>query len=642
MMKFKKFLAAAMTGAMMFGMVATATPVTNVYAVEDDSTQETAKVISVSIEKSFENSFVAPGSQKDYSAYLKWDKYPAGTDKIEWDVAGGTSEDTKIEIVKRDPNDESGEKARLTVGADETAGKLTITAVSEKTPSIKDSYEVLVGKGVRLSIDYESMYGEILTNGNDSFVFLEVLKDETGSKPGTVYCYEIPEEEDYVWVDLSSLKLSKDVYLRVYGDKNTTPLETSYKIEQQPKKPSVKYVAGKNTIKDSFTLKSGDLKDLECKGIFDSEWQSFAVSEEEEGLTKDDLDELTVMGATLLVRQKATKTAPPSAETKVKIKAGPKAPKVTLDYAKNTIKLPKDSVIQVPKGTMTATGSAIENFSFSFKVTDLTIAPATLADKLVAEFVTQYDADRENSEKLTETDKASLLASITDGYSILVRTSNTKGTSQPAFVTVKAAPSITTVSGSAIGTGTISVMTEKNGATVPSTTDNLSYEYGEKGLKLKPNGSAYTFSYSVDGGKKYKKITNETTVPYKNISTNVLVRTEGTKENKNKGIIANWASNGEAVAVNPAKIVIRGDTSITNTASGTSKTYTAVVKDDLGKYVTGKEIEWKVTGANATFANGTLTLTKDCSGEITLTATCKDNANIKGELKITVTAASAN
>jgi len=43
MMKFKKFLAAAMTGAMMFGMVATAAPATNTYAAESSDTDTTEK-----------------------------------------------------------------------------------------------------------------------------------------------------------------------------------------------------------------------------------------------------------------------------------------------------------------------------------------------------------------------------------------------------------------------------------------------------------------------------------------------------------------------------------------------------------------------------------------------------------------------
>ena len=92
------------------------------------------------------------------------------------------------------------------------AEKLIIKATSTATTSVSAEFEVIVGTGASFEIDYESMTGSISSNGDDEFFFLEILKDEKGEKPGTVYCYE---GDEATGIDLSFLKITKPVYLRV-------------------------------------------------------------------------------------------------------------------------------------------------------------------------------------------------------------------------------------------------------------------------------------------------------------------------------------------------------------------------------------------------------------------------------------------
>jgi len=660
MMKFKKFLAAAMTGAMMFGTVAMAVPAVSVIAAVEEAKASYVKIESWDSEEEKTTTPVTilrPGDEGYYTAQVVYDNNKLDS-SVTWSIEDNKSNSTKIsdvEIIDEEEvigtvEVEGYSLKKLEIGADETAESIVLKAISQTTSSVVASLKIRIGKGVTLNVDYTDMTGVIRTTGEDSFVFLEVLKDKGATKPGTTYCYEVSENE--VNVDLSFLKLSKEAYVRVFGDKNTKPLEV-VTIAKQEKKPSIKYVAGKDKFAESFTLNKSALDNakianLQWKTQYGNEWNDFSELE-------NTLSNLSVAGTTLLVRQITQKdgtcTAPPTAEVKVKISASPKAPKVTLDYAKNSIKLPKDSVIQVPDGMMTLSGSAINFKQKSFEYTvgsakeDLTVAPMTLAEKLVTEFVTKYNAD-DLHDDLTEADKKNLLANMANGYSILVRTNSKKGVSQPTFVEVKAAPSIklSTVSGSAIGSGTISVMTEKGA----SATDNVAYKYEDKGLTLTPTGS-YTFSYSVDGGEKFKKLTKATTIAYKNIdkSKKVVVRTEGTKEDTKKKVVGNWASNTETVPVNPAKIVVTvPSTSVTNNAtSGVTIQPTAAVKDDLGNDVTGKTFTWTIAGLASSAINantGVVTVPSTFSGDITITATCTDDTKIKGEVKVTVAAPTSN
>lgn len=199
--------------------------------------------------------------------------------------------------------------------SDKTAEKLTVKATSTNTSTVSDTFEVNVFAGAVIDIDYEDMTAEISsTNYEDCFVFLEVSK-KSGDTPGkgTIYCYEMGKGRS-VNVDLSFLKLSKDVY----GAQNTTPFE-QVKIAAQPRKPSIKFKDG--------VLNVDKLDNYEYR-TQNTEWIDGDYLGNESNRMK-------ITGTTLFMRLVGDneKGTLPSTEVKVKIPANQKAPKVTIDYA---------------------------------------------------------------------------------------------------------------------------------------------------------------------------------------------------------------------------------------------------------------------------------------------------------------------
>lgn len=419
----------------------------------------TAKATSIQISG---DQVVAPGGTATYTASISYEGAGDHNDTVKWEVSGKSGASTTI-------NAASG---ALTIDAKETAEKLIIKATSTATTSVSAEFEVIVGTGASFEIDYEYMTGSISSNGDDEFFFLEVLKDEKGEKPGTVYCYEGDDATD---IDLSFLKITKPVCLRVYGNENPNPLKI-YTLAKQDKKPSIKYVAGKDTFYETFQLARENLTDetvqtLEWRTQYGDCWSCFESLEER-------MSSLTVAGSTILVRAISPAwDAPATAEVKVKIAAVPKAPKVTLDYAKNSIKLPKGSEIRVPgwiipsevKPEGATAFSAVETpfyFTVGSNKEDQNISPMSLAEKLVDQYIKEYneaqgkitdatikanypaktteDTKGTDGSVTKESDKTVLLKAMKeDGYNFLVRTAKgKKAASQPTFVDVKAAPVI--------------------------------------------------------------------------------------------------------------------------------------------------------------------------------------------------------
>ena len=493
----------------------------------------TAKATSIQISG---DQVVAPGGTATYTASISYEGAGDRDDTVKWEVSGKSGASTTI-------NATSG---ALTIDAKETAEKLVIKATSTATTSVSAEFEVIVGTGASFEIDYESMTGSISSNGDDEFFFLEVLKDEKGEKPGTVYCYE---GDEATGIDLSFLKITKPVSLRVYGNKNPNPLRI-YTLAKQDKKPSIKYVAGKDTFYETFQLARENLTDktvqtLEWSTQYGDVWSCFESLE-------DRMSSLTVAGSTILVRAISPAwDAPATAEVKVKIAAVPKAPKVTLDYAKNSIKLPKGSEIRVPgwiipseeKPEGATAFSAVETpfyFTVGSNKEDQNISPMNLAEKLVDQYIKEYneaqgkitdtaikaeypaktteDTKDTDGNVTKESDKTVLLKAMKEeGYNFLVRTAKgKKAASQPTFVDVKAAPVIavrekedpnsTENSKGKIKEDVIAVMGVDEKGNDVATANTLTFAYSDTELKLTPAGS-YVYAYSLDGGNKFSKIT---------------------------------------------------------------------------------------------------------------------------------------
>lgn len=625
----------------------------------------TAKATSIQISG---DQVVAPGGTATYTASISYEGAGDRDDTVKWEVSGKSGASTTI-------NAASG---ALTIDAKETAEKLVIKATSTATTSVSAEFEVIVGTGASFEIDYESMTGSISSNGDDEFFFLEVLKDEKGEKPGTVYCYEGDDATD---IDLSFLKITKPVSLRVYGNKNPNPLRI-YTLAKQDKKPSIKYVAGKDTFYETFQLARENLTDktvqtLEWSTQYGDVWSCFESLE-------DRMSSLTVAGSTILVRAISPAwDAPATAEVKVKIAAVPKAPKVTLDYAKNSIKLPKGSEIRVPgwiipseeKPEGATAFSAVETpfyFTVGSNNEDQNISPMNLAEKLVDQYIKEYneaqrkitdtaikaeypaktieDTKDTNGNVTKESDKTVLLKAMKEeGYNFLVRTAKgKKAASQPTFVDVKAAPVIavrekedpnsTGNSKGKIKEDVIAVMGVDEKGDDVATANTLTFAYSDTELKLTPAGS-YVYAYSLDGGNKFSKITRETSVQFKKIDVakGIIIRTEGTKEDTKKKIEGNWASNELTLPVPAAKVEITGKAEYT--VGDTGETYKAIVKDALGQEIKDAKVSWSASTANSIVETTGVFTVPGTAGKVTITATYKDTTRgveVKATLDVNV------
>lgn len=625
----------------------------------------TAKATSIQISG---DQVVAPGGTATYTASISYEGAGDHNDTVKWEVSGKSGESTTI-------NATSG---ALTIDAKETAEKLIIKATSTATTSVSAEFEVIVGTGASFEIDYESMTGSISSNGDDEFFFLEVLKDEKGEKPGTVYCYEGDDATD---IDLSFLKITKPVSLRVYGNKNPNPLRI-YTLAKQDKKPSIKYVAGKDTFYETFQLARENLTDktvqtLEWSTQYGDVWSCFESLE-------DRMSSLTVAGSTILVRAISPAwDAPATAEVKVKIAAVPKAPKVTLDYAKNSIKLPKGSEIRVPgwiipseeKPEGATAFSAVETpfyFTVGSNKEDQNISPMNLAEKLVDQYIKEYneaqgkitdvaikaeypaktteDTKDTDGNVTKESDKTVLLKTMKEeGYNFLVRTAKgKKAASQPTFVDVKAAPVIAVRekedpnsagnSKGKIKEDVIAVMGVDDKGNDVATANTLTFAYSDTELKLTPAGS-YVYAYSLDGGNKFSKITRETSVQFKKIDVakGIIIRTEGTKEDTKKKIEGNWASNELTLPVPAAKVEITGKAEYT--VGDTGETYKAIVKDALGQEIKDAKVSWSASTANSILETTGVFTVPGTAGKVTITATYKDTTRgveVKATLDVNV------
>ena len=312
MMKFKKFLAAAMTGAMMLGMVTTAAPAVNAYAVEntDPSTSEVPDV-------------------------------PTGSETV-----------TKSGI---------------------SYNKMTLTIESD-----------------------------------DPYVVVEFYKDiNKTEKASNTYTY--PTKNGVVVVDLGFFKPTKEAGIRYYGSSLTDEEKKAVKVESinvQQGKFSVKVDTSKNTFAEATAEKSKDFK-LTAENIDQYSYRSLYATEWEK-MSKFDFNSAKVAGTTIVIRKDATAEAPASPEIKVKISASAKAPKVSIDYVKGTVKgVSEKQEIALLEGT------AIETFT------------------------------QKGTKNMTVGDLAKAIGGdVTKGFTVVIRTNDgKKAPSMPTFLYVKPAPS---------------------------------------------------------------------------------------------------------------------------------------------------------------------------------------------------------
>lgn len=517
MMKFKKFLAAAMTGAMMFGMVATATP--------------------------------------------------------------------------------------------------AVSAIAEEA---KSNYT--------FEVHYDTFVGEIKYTGNgdyDPYVTLEVCKDEEGQKEGTKYIYEY---DGYLKVDLSFLKASKPSYIRVYGSSEERKVSPVYPVNAQPKKVTVKYVAGKDLEKEPWAAYSVNKAELKSNAEVAAYQYRTLYGSEFYDLNLLDQKTTEVAGTTIVVRKaavtsgSAVELAPASAEAKVKIPAAPKAPKVTVDYAKGSIKLPKNAEVQV-----IVSGAAIEKGTGT-DTTTWVDATATVMDQIA--ILGLFDV----KDTATETPATDIAK---NGFTLVVRTkAGKKAASNPAIVLIKKIDSLA------------EDPTENNKLTVSEGTSpaTLTWKVTKTGVEYTATGAAFEYE---DGGKwKAIKVGKPVLVKYStSAEKKVNVRKAGVKAGKDTP--ASFPSEKKEItlgvytaAIESVKVTAPSDKKVT---AGASIPCTAEVKDVDGTAVTNG-ITWSVKLPGATdftsISSGTYTIPTDATvgAEYIVKAECGGKS---GEVTLKVVEATA-
>ncbi len=462
-------------------------------------------------------------------------------------------------------------------------------------------------------IDYTYYTLTITPKTGDNYVFLEVLKKEGDTKPGTIYPY--PCKDGAVTIDLSFLKAAKPSYIRIWGDKNTEKVNKT--VNAQPPKSKFKYtpkeapVKGADEADDAFAEKL--LKyykesfgitgtgNYEFKPLYGREWNDLA-----------DLDLATakVAGTTLVMREAAVENkaaaegeaavagAPAGAEVKVKVSAMPKAPKVTIDYAKDTIKLPK----KAQYGIIDVNGD--------LKYIDCAAGGAIAPSKILEEVGKAAGlTDTESSKALTKY----VDAGIDKGFTLVVRTKDDKkGVSLPAFVTVKAHPTFTDdEAGKLLG-----------GA--DGTAEIATYKFDDAGATL--TFSAGGFEYK--NGEKWAKVTSGKAIKGK---TSLTLRIAGVKDkDETKCSLPSVTEVTIAKDMTAVEITNTGDLKV---EAGKTLALTVKVTDKKGEAVANPTLTWTSSAeAKATVANGTVTGV--AAGKVTITVSYTAG---EGDKAVTVT-----
>ena len=320
MMKFKKFLAAAMTGVMMFGMVATAAPAISVYAES-----EAAAKSKYSVEVDYEN-FTATIKDTTADATAKSDIYVVL--EVLKDKEGTKVSSTHVYPVEEFPVTE-GETAAKSFGAvvdlsflkasqeafirvhgdseKDSSGIVTVSRQAKKVPIKYTSGQETLLKA--LSIDKAAPTEEVLA----------------GYEYRTLYGsnYSDLKDLDKDMVEVAGTTLVVRSKAVTTGEK-TAPagVEAKVKVPAAPKAPKVTIDYVKGTFKLPKNAQAqiifndvatGAADNSDTSTLTATEWNDISIASGDQKAildlfdgTKEKVDALTTNGFTLAVRTKAT------------------------------------------------------------------------------------------------------------------------------------------------------------------------------------------------------------------------------------------------------------------------------------------------------------------------------------------------
>lgn len=236
-----------------------------------------------------------------------------------------------------------------------------------------DAAKVEKSVSEKISIQYDAQTLTVTDPGDTKIsVAFPTVKDKKVGADKNICTYDVPTTDKKVVVDLSTLNVTKDNYIKVWGNKNTTPVIV--------KIPAAKQL-GKGTVKDN-KITVVDKAKAEVKVALD-----FAIgngkfnlqaADKSGNATAIDVANYTQLGATVRVRTSASEeltnaellelTAQEYAvgksttekvsvyeatgtfagkEAKVKVPKMANAPKIKVDWTKGTVTLPKGAEYRV-------------------------------------------------------------------------------------------------------------------------------------------------------------------------------------------------------------------------------------------------------------------------------------------------------
>lgn len=258
-----------------------------------------------------------------------------------------------------------------------------------------------------------------------------------------------------VTIDLSSLNTQKDNYILIKGDRgDANPI--AYKIPATDKKVKPKY-NGTNAV-----AAEGSTAALEYRTQY-GDWQDYVAPAE--GVTGTDLSLYQQRGATLYFRLKSKEPAAdaqadtltdskdstqtytakvantlPGKEVKVKIGKMANAPKATINYVKNTVKLPKnakyvafDAEAALPDASAWKTGdgeisdATVMNTILGGGILEVRTTKSGKPDSKIAHY--DFSVQEELSGTVEDTDTEASVTKVNDSTNRVVNTDadDTKG-----------------------------------------------------------------------------------------------------------------------------------------------------------------------------------------------------------------------
>lgn len=625
--RFAAVMAAAITGVMTFGLTSAACPVTAVFAQEGafivaaDTTEATAgRETKITLSAGTENKAGEIGTEDTGAAF----------------EIDGTYEGASI----------SGKV--LTIDSTAAAGTITVTATNSTNTSITAQLTITIkpaedpGETAETKVDiaYDTFTATITGDADAKYAFLEVWKfgtkgatnfDETTSskdKLSNTYSYEMTNGT--VTVDLSFLKATTVQGIKVFTDKNTEKVKKV--VAAQPGKLSgLKYNSATKTFDISKAKEGGTALTAETfketlyeyRGQYGAKWTPL-----EELATTDHIS----AGSTIIIRKKAIpETTPAGPEAKVKIAAAAKAPKISVDYVKGTVKF-SDKMKYAGNGQDYKAGTkdpmTLENLRS-------TLGNASADAELVVFARTAGDSSKGKPD------------------------SNVACVVIPAEVKMTDADGTITVDGSADDKVAYKKSTAGSGTKAKEV-----YEFSVSG------DAAFEFSTvapAKDADRKWKKITSSKpfTVELTDKEQTVYVRRAG-KKGKAKDGSDSYFPSAEIPVTVPAKstpskikeVNVTSPATVTLAADGSATTLplTATVTPNDGVTLTDDEklVTWIVKSAlkndgitdikeNVSIATGdVLTIAADSADAgtvIVVTATSKADTSKTVDFEITVTAA---